>query len=67
MADIGQRVTVLENMLETLPDDLNVRFDNAQAERDQIKAQISRLQADVSEIKAEMKVLPRVIAELIKS
>lgn len=53
-------------MLETLPGDLNVRFDHARAERDEIKAQISRLQADVSEIKAEMKALPRVIAELIK-
>ena len=54
-------------MLETLPDDLNGRFDHAKAERDEIKAQISRLQADVTGLKAEMKALPHIIAELINS
>lgn len=81
MATIEQRVTVIEKMLETLPGDLNVRFDHAKAERDEMKAQISRLQTDVSglktdmtrlkqdvaEIKAELKALPRVLAEMLKS
>ncbi len=67
MAITEQRIKVLEQMLENLPGDLNVRFDHAKAERDEIKAQISRLQADVSELKSELKILPRVIAELIKS
>ncbi len=66
MPDIKTRVAKLEAMLENLPDALNVRFDHARAERDEIKAQISRLQADVSELKVEMKALPRAIAELLK-
>ena len=67
MVTTVQRIKALEQMLENLPVDLNVRFDHAKAERAEIKAQISRLQADVSELKSEIKILPRVIAELIKS
>ena len=73
MATTVQRIKALEPMLENLPGDLNVRFDHAKAERDEIKAQISQLHADVSglkadvfELKSEIKILPRVIAELIK-
>lgn len=81
MVDIGERVTQLETMLENLPEALNIRFDHARAERDEIKAQISRLQVDVSEMKSEMKTmkaditavkaevqaLPRVLADMLKS
>ena len=67
MVSTEQRIRAVEQMLETLPNDLNVRFDHAKAERDEIKAQISRLQADVTGLKAEMKALPRIIADLINS
>lgn len=67
MATVEERIEALERMLENLPGDLNVRFDHAKAERDEIKAQISRLQADMSSVKVELKALPRVIAELLKS
>lgn len=81
MATTDERIMALEQMLENLPGDLNVRFDHARAERDEIKAQISRLQADMSvlkvdvaslktdmiDLKAEVKALPRVIAEMLKS
>ena len=66
MPDVKPRIAKLEAMRENLPDALNIRFDHARAERDEIKAQISRLQADVSVLKVEMKALPRVIAELLK-
>lgn len=67
MATVENRIEALERMLENLPGDLNVRFDHAKAERDEIKAQISRLQADMSSVKAELKSLPRIIADIVKS
>lgn len=69
---IEQRVTDLEEIIADLPGILNVRFAQAKAERDEIKAQVSALAVNVSalsvtvnEMKYELRVLPRVIAQMI--
>ena len=62
---LEDRASDLEMTVYDVPRLVNIRFDRVHADIDELKAKVTRLQADMTEVKSELRVLPRVLSELI--